>query len=176
MQAVGANFSECETSGCSRSVGFGLIFLFGIVPIIDLASCLLTFLLLKLGFMLSKYNPGFKELISLAILPYSITSVIFSFLTFLIYGSGEQSDLHVLAFSIVLIGLLIINAILLVLSICFVCNVNWKKAIIAAIPCMILLSAGIKIHFSYAEPYLHYLSEESTYKLAKYHLIDKFMH
>jgi len=173
MQAVGAGFSECETSGCTRSVGFGLVFLIWLVPIFVLVCCLLTFFLLQFGFKLINYKSRIGELFSLTILPYSATSLIFSILTNLIYEPGYQTDLRFLAFELVSIGLLVLNTILIVLSISFVCKVNWMKAIIASVPCIILFSIGIKIHLSYAEPYLHYLSDDNTYRLAKYYLIDK---
>lgn len=171
VTSLASTLSACETSGCSRSTGLGVVFLFILMPVVVLVFSGLLFSVIMLNCKLAQPKSRTSELFFLTIFPFIGTSIIFPWLTHLIYEPGYQTDLRFLAFVLVKMGLLLLNALILFFSLFITCRLGWIKTVIISMLPFILFGFIFIEYFSEIKPYLHYLSEQNTYELAKYYLL-----
>lgn len=165
--------ANCRTSGCARAYGFGFGVIFFGVPFCVTIFSFLVFLLLQSGFALIKYKAGFLESFFPTILPFVPTSILFWVFSLKIFEPGYETDQRFLAFMLLKMALLPLNLLLLIVCVRYICQIQWKKVIIAVMPVLVLAIALFGSYYKDTKPYFHYLDESDFYIEAKYWLFDK---
>jgi len=89
-----------------------------------------------------------------------------------IYEFGYSTERRFLAYCLIKMFLLTLNWLVFVVLIKLTVNSIWKTLYVIVLP-SVIFALIFKMDYGGTPPLFHYLSENQTYQLAKFYIIDK---